>query len=651
MENETQHLTDTPSAVITISELSPLESVANYYLEGKHLMPAWQELAKQAGLLMVAISGAGLYAVAADKYAKEQPDNNWEMSASFIIGTCTPALVILYNSTDLFINQQRAEQIPKLLKGTLVKLRTAKQQWLKNIGITVGSMISAIPLSLVSFLYPIPNVSTAGLVAIAAITELDNTILHFLPIELALQNPLYRVPFLPFEYSYKLLSTCQLTNEEKQQRRFEQEKKHIYGLFKQRFINRLTQVQQRIVIHGFSFDKKNLSYKTKLTDELYYQDNGQSSSSYLEMLFNFHHNTDTESPKTTFGRVKEKLDKVLHPITYGLGAFWVTSSCIGYLVAPINELNHLISSNANNTNTNSSYYSYEDECLQMPSMVTATLIASPSIYFLGVLTAFFGGNALRNTYDYFSSWKNDELKIPLEFKLYPKTFMLLITVSAYLSCFSYAAAVELIEDNFVGQKWDTWRDYLIWLSKTGMPFLSMTAMIDFYRTAINKLVLYCGQSENNMLIRLNATLDQLKNGITLMNTEQFLQSLATLNQKQLNLFLDLQHPEEKKAFEKDLRSLIPHYSANAELRETIMQLLHTTITIEETAKHSKHRNNSAPSRRLKSIFKYKRSKSHDDSFFFKYRHRDTAGIVDTADTAIELGESITVSPSSSGLQI
>lgn len=128
------------------------------------------------------------------------------------------------------------------------------------------------------------------------------------------------------------------------------------------------------------------------------------------------------------------------------------------------------------------------------------LIASPSIYFLSVLTAFFGGNALPNTYNYLFSWKSDEVKIPLECKLYPKTFMLLIVVSAYLSGFSYAAAaVELIEDNFVGKEWDTWRDYLIWLSKTGMPFLSMTPMIDFYRIAINKLVLYCGQGETNML--------------------------------------------------------------------------------------------------------------------------------------------------------
>ena len=80
--------------------------------------------------------------------------------------------------------------------------------------------------------------------------------------------------------------------------------------------------------------------------------------------------------------------------------------------------------------------------------VSAAVISAPSIYCFGVLLAFFGGNALQNSYDYLTAWKDDSVKIPMPFKLYPKTAVLLIMISMYLSVFSSADDAQLINDNF-----------------------------------------------------------------------------------------------------------------------------------------------------------------------------------------------------------
>ncbi len=127
-----------------------------------------------------------------------------------------------------------------------------------------------------------------------------------------------------------------------------------------------------------------------------------------------------DRPTPPSGRVNNFLRKMI----YIPGAAWVIFACAGFWDGTLNEMVELTG-----------------------NRIEGTIVSAPSIYYLGVLLAFFGGNALQNSYDYLTAWQDDTVKIPMSFKLYPKTSVLLIIISMYLSAFSYSAGAQLINDN------------------------------------------------------------------------------------------------------------------------------------------------------------------------------------------------------------
>ena len=190
-----------------------LQTVLNYYLSGEDISAGYQELGRQVFLALVSLSGAGLYIFPALKFAKERGEHGNHYAGQTLIArqinyaTCTsiPALAVLYNATDMFLTVRHSEQMPKKLKNYLVDSSSKCKRRVEDIVIVLGAAISAVPLVFVSLNYPIPLATEALKIIQPAVIEIDNTILHFLPLKLAMTMPLYRFPILPFEYAIKAL--------------------------------------------------------------------------------------------------------------------------------------------------------------------------------------------------------------------------------------------------------------------------------------------------------------------------------------------------------------------------------------------------------------------------------------------------------------
>ncbi len=530
---EINQLTDTDELDIRVETSvqrpgGALEQVVDYYLKGNGHLSLKQELLQQMFLFVVAVSGAGLYAVPADAYAQSE-QVGLAGRINYIISTCVPALVVLYNSTELFLGMRAMENIPVKLADYLENPFTPRQKIIENIVITLGSAISAFPLAAVSFLYPIPGLPEGVIILQSIVVEFDNTILHFLPIKLALQNRLYRLPILPFEFLVKKLINCYLNAEERQKNQLQKQIDKYYQFIKQRFMTHLDQVEGLLSNYGFKFQANCLNYTNHAGEEIekLYQQEARDPLVLLAKLLELIHAMSPDRPINP----PSVTNRLLRKLVYVPGALWVVSSCAGFLVAPINEMSTLTGSE-----------------------VMGVGFSAPSVYFLGILLAYFGGNSLQNAYDYLTAWGDNIVKIPQEFKCYPKTSILLIIISMYLSVFSYAAGAELIKDNFTGDL-EILRPGLLVLAKTGLAFLGFTAMLDFFCSILKKFSHYGKNEDAEMVAKLSAALSQLKNSIQLMKPDKLILSLSELEGTRLMSILNIQQSTD-----------------NNELKETLLNL-------------------------------------------------------------------------------
>ncbi len=520
---------------------SAFNTVCEHYLvEGKGHASLRKLIIDQLILSTVAITGAGLYATAADDYAQSVGEA-LAGRINYMICTCFPALVVLYNSTELFLIMRRAETIPEQLKEYLTHSSTRLQKNLEDIAMTTGAAISALPLAAVSYMYPIPGFSKTLLLFQGAIVLIDNTILHLFPFKLAFSEPLYRLPSLPFEFIIRQMMNTSLTQEERKKKNCQKQiDKKIQEIIRC-LVDHLELGQRLLSIYGFRFS--GCSYINEVKKDI---DEIEKSSlppaELLMALLERLREMVSDRPISPPGNIR----KFFRTLSYIPGALWVMSSCAGFLAAPVNEMTELTGSSA----------------------LGATLSAPP-IYFLGVLLAFFGGNALQNTYDYFTYWNDDAVKIPMAFKLYPKTSVLLILISIYLSAFSYAAGAQLINDNFKGDL-AFLRPYLLDLAKTGLTFLGFTAMIDFFNNVLSKFGQFGSNEDAERAIKLAEAFGQIKNSLQQMKPDLLLESLAQMNENHLSSILNIKTENDRQNFNETLTQL-------AEALET--QLLNETKSI------------------------------------------------------------------------
>lgn len=506
---------------IPIEEVSdPLSVVLNYHFKGEGQVSLTREIAKQSGLFVVSILGVIFYYVPAKAYAASIcVDPSYKnIPCDFFVfnhltGTLLVAGTILMNATNAYLDQQNAAHIPLKLVNYLKYSLTTKQKKAKDVMTLVGSLIASMPFPVLSL------VNSTGLPVVLEILQaltiwMTNTFLHLLPVDLAFSNIGYRLPFLPIEILVQQLSNALLSAEEKQEKELQEQIDQLYLMIKQRLINHLDLAQRLLSIYGFRSTGCDYAVKNDICDIK------KSTLPPIQLLVQLLDRLHQMSPDRAI-LPTSRVNNFFRKVVYFPGASWVILACAGFWGGTFNEMTHLTG-----------------------SPISAGVISAPSIYCFGVLLAFFGGNALQSSYDYLTAWKDDSVKIPMAFKLYPKTSILLIMISMYLSAFSYAAGAQLINDNF-NDKLEFLRPYLLDLAKTGLTFLGFTAMIDFFNNVLSKFAQYGGAEDASTVIQLFEALNQMKNSVHLMKPDRLMSSLSTIDAGQLQSIFNIREEKDR----------------------------------------------------------------------------------------------------------
>lgn len=530
---ETIHIENLAPNQLAITTQNALNAVIRYHMDGEGCSSLSREVFKQSGLFAVAILGVIFYYVPAKAYAESicvDPSYKNIPCDFFVInhvaGTMLVAGGILMSATNAFFDQKKAEYIPLKLQNYLNYPLTAKQKLAEDIVTFAGSFIASIPFMIITCVNPIPGLPKPLIISQALIVGVTNTLLHLLPFKLALKNPLYRAPFLPLEFIFHAISNALLSEEKKQEKKLQEQINQQYQIIQQRLINHLDLAQRLLSIYGFRFT--GCSYSNEVNINIRdIKELTQSPLQLLTQLLDCLHDMSPDRTIAPSGRINNFFRKVV----YIPGASWVILACAGFWGGTFNEMNEATG-----------------------SLVSGAAISAPSIYCLGVLLAFFGGNALQNSYDYLTAWKDDTVKIPMAFKLYPKTSVLLIMISMYLSAISYAAGAQLINDNF-NDKLEFLRPYLLELAKTGLTFLGFTATLDFFSNVLSKFAQYGGAEDTQTVARLVDALNQMKDSIQLMKPNLLLDSLAQANKDQLKSILNIKDQNDLKNFSATLIQL------------------------------------------------------------------------------------------------
>ncbi|MFZ0219558.1 MAG: hypothetical protein WAL30_05065 [Candidatus Aquirickettsiella sp.] len=525
-----------PQALPVIPQ-DALNVIIKYHLDGEGHTSLSREVIKQSGLFAIAIFGVMFYYVPAKAYAESicADPNYKEIPCDFfvinhLLGTMLVAGGILMTATNAFFDQLQAEYIPLKLVEYLKHPLSPQQKALENVVTFAGSFIASIPFMIITVVNPIPGLPKLFILSQALIVGVTNTLLHLLPFKLALKNRWYRTPFLPIEFIFQSISNALLSMEEKQEQALQEQINQHYQMIKQQLINHHDLALRLLSIYGFSFT--GCGYTNEAINDIRdIQAVNQSPLQLLTQLLDYLHQISPDRSISPPSRINNFFRKVI----YFPGASWVILACSGFWVGTFNEMSRLTGNSA-----------------------SGAALSAPSIYCLGVLLAFFGGNALQTSYDYLTAWEFDSVKISSAFKPYPKTSVLLIMISIYLSAFSYAAGAQLINDNFTG-KLAFLRPYLLdlmlKLAKTGLIFLGSTAMIDFVKHVLRKFEQYGGDEDVQTVAKLFEAFSQMKDSIQLMKPRLLLNSLAQANENQLNTILNIRDKNDLQNFSETLVQL------------------------------------------------------------------------------------------------
>lgn len=497
-----------------------------------HTVTRKAELAKQVFLLTVCLSGAYLYVEPAKAYANRmgQPGLAW----LYIISTCFPSIAVLYVATDTFFKLHFAANIPRVLKDVLVNPKTSVNRYIENFVIAAFSLVSSIPLASVLFAFHPKTMPEWAVILLALVILIDNTVLHFLPVKLVLNERIYRLPILPIECLVKWLwAKCRdykLDELTKHKRALDIQKTKDWTDLKTLMKQRVTSAQQRLMQASFTW-KWYLQYEVKPPEKFrglaYADDPLKKVLAFLP---------EKQAAVGDFCKFLGKLNKLLLKGVSLLGAIWIWACCMGYYAAPVNQFQQWI-----NPYVNSTAISY----------TAAAGISALPIYSISVLLTFFGGIFSGGIYTYLTTWGKNVTKIPMEVKLFPKLFIAAMVLNGVFAGFSYAAAAELVYSNFTA-KWaqSFFVPFFVGAAISGIIFLGFAATRDFFMLMFLKMAthlsgkytrfLCLGGKDMRRVVKLNEKIEQYKNSIDYMDGAQMEAELTGMTPERRQMVLGIE---------------------------------------------------------------------------------------------------------------
>lgn len=515
-KESTESMVDSESFV---EENSALIQMSEYYLNPKNLTTLREELKIQLFLLFVALSGCAVYGIPADAYADEHYPDDFVIRLIFIICTILPSFGVLYTATGTFWHERKNErEIPLDLHEVLESPLTPFQQKMKDAGIFIGAALSAVPFTAISLLYPIPFLPRWLSLVQTGIVGIDNTILHFLPVHLAFQNRFYRFPIYIFEYLYEQIKNYRQTEGERTAKQNRALAANIIQEFKQALAGTLDRALDNLALNGMKFNNQQVAYQNNLPPDiknlLDSTTTTKTSLNKLLALANYHPSSLTPPTDT-----HQKIDAFMMPNVYAVGALWVIASCAGYIAAPVNQMTELTG-----------------------SLIAGCFAALPPTYFFIVLLAWIGGNSLQGVYQYLTHWGENDGKLPVEFKVYPKTFTVLALMDAFMASFSYGASNKTIEDNYKGEL-AVLLPALTALSETGISFIGFIGLFNVFSILLNKFAQYFGNDTAREMVQIKNMIKSFKDHLPLLKPEELVEALERLPNDQLAALTNLSKDE------------------------------------------------------------------------------------------------------------
>ncbi len=411
-----------------------LETLFAYHLSENHLASSRSIILQQLALLSLALVGL-LYATPAAENAKTETE-----AILNIIGTCFTACIVPCAATISFYNMHVAPQyVPDELKDILSPPLTPEEYLRQNIIIGFFSLLSAVPFATVTFAFKLPIDFSLFIVFIAYVL-IANTLLHFLPVKLTLQHPVYGA--LPrffhntalYFMGHKLSEVDILALAKKNERN--------------QSVSAAISILKNAKAHFLSSLIDDLdTAKDKLTAH-------QSIDSLLSEILSCYKDSPTLSDQAIISaRV--------------MGVVIVCLSCLGYLANP--------------------YLVFRDKFHFSPW--AAALCTTPPMYFFGILLAFFGDTFGQRLLADIALQGPSVIKLSVIAKLYPKMITLLSAINLSLVYFSAAAAKEMMRIAFekILPVWAMTALYVV--AHLGIGLIAWYTPLDYEKILLS----YCAQ--------------------------------------------------------------------------------------------------------------------------------------------------------------
>lgn len=454
---------------------------------------------QQIGLAFIAMIGATPFGVTGNRYAADNYNNSLGWRIYYTITGFIMGAGLFYNATLTFIDYKRRERIPSELKSWLISPMTADEQRKKDITLGVCSLISAIPISLLALEYPIEGVSYEVSVTLFFFVMIASVVLHFLPIELAFQNPKYRIPFYPIELYYYHRKDAELSPAERQQKLIDEKNAAIYAEhLKNPIIGSLSQAKTALTM-AIKIDYRAFTYKINLPQQLQKnQFTKQTSIQALKHLIAFGKEVKTSSR-----------DAFTYQALDFLGSFWGIGADAGYLVG---------------TNL---------ACISLTnSIVGGILLAALPTYFYGVLVSFYGSYTLVSCWAYLTEWLQDDVKIAAQLRLNPPLAIAFLMLSVAVAATAWGTSVQLIQDNITINH--VLAETLIAICISNGVFVTLCILIDSFSTLRRDSILYGHQQDDAQWItQLSAQIDGFLANLPLADDKKLLDNLKVFDEVNL----------------------------------------------------------------------------------------------------------------------
>ncbi len=381
-------------------EAGSLDTLFSYHFQENHL-PLGRTIAIQQFFLLLFASAGLLYAKPAADLAEHE---TWfglseEAQASLnVLGTCFAACIVLCSASIMFYQMHvQPQYVPNALSNVVKPPFTSEEYWRKNSIIGGFSLLSALPFGTVTYAAYKGSLDTATFYVLLVFIVLANFFLHFLPLKLLVDHPLYGAPPRFFKAMFFWMIGQAPTQKEIQALQDQQANynKRMPAIF----------MVDNAVTHYLDALSKDLTTAEQKLGEI------SSLDDFLQKVMPFY----TVYPQLTPGAVKS---------ARATGVALVIVSCLGYLANPYLVFNNMLH-----------------------SILGAILVTCAPIILFGTLLAYFGdfiGERILNDTMLQKPWS-------VAFKLYPVTTTFAMSLNLALLIFSAAAAKEMMRVAFDGK--------------------------------------------------------------------------------------------------------------------------------------------------------------------------------------------------------